>query len=123
MSGVGGGGRPGNPAFRPAPDAPGPNAMTDAATMQTPWALGPFSPPVRVLDERPEVTFACPVSGRTVAWAAKDAFNPGAVVHDGRVCLLVRAEDDVGRYAGVSRIGLATSSDGRTFTLEPEPVI
>src|SRR6185312_5250126 len=37
--------------------------------------------------------------------------------------LLVRAEDAVGRYAGVSRIGLATSSDGRTFELEPEPVI
>ena len=87
------------------------------------WALGPFSPPVRILEDRPSVTFTCPVSGETVAWAEKDVFNPGAVVHDGRMCLLIRAEDSVGRYAGTSRIGLATSADGRAFTLESEPVI
>ena len=79
------------------------------------WAIGPFTRPVRMLEARPEVTFRCPVSGKDVAWAAKDLFNPGAVVHDGRVCLLVRAEDHVGRYAGTSRIGLATSADGRQF--------
>jgi predicted GH43/DUF377 family glycosyl hydrolase len=87
------------------------------------WMLGPFSPPRRILAQRPPVTFDCPVLGEPVAWAAKDVFNPGAVVHDGRVCLLVRAEDGVGRYAGTSRIGLATSADGRSFELEPEPVI
>lgn len=87
------------------------------------WALGPFSPPQRVLETPPAVTFDCPVLRRPVAWASKDVFNPGAVVHDGRVCLLVRAEDDVGRYAGTSRIGLATSVDGLGFELEPDPVI
>lgn len=87
------------------------------------WSIGPFSPPVRVLDDRPEVTFVCPVTQTSVAWAAKDIFNPAAVVRDGRICLLVRGEDAVGRYAGVSRIGLATSDDGHTFTLEPEPVL
>lgn len=96
--------------------------MTDEATLPS-WALGPFSRPQRVLEDRPDVRFTCPVSGQDVYWAAKDAFNPGAVVHDGRVCLLVRAEDAVGRYAGVSRIGLATSLDGVNFELEPEPVI
>jgi predicted GH43/DUF377 family glycosyl hydrolase len=39
----------------------------------------------------------------------------GAVVHDGRVCLLVRAKDHRARYAGTSRIGLATSDDGLHF--------
>ncbi|HEX4199091.1 MAG TPA: glycoside hydrolase family 130 protein [Caulobacteraceae bacterium] len=99
--------------------------MTDDASLETlpAWALGPFSPPERVLDQRPAVSFTCPVSGEAVAWAAKDLFNPAAVVHDGRVCLLVRGEDEVGRYAGVSRIGLATSADGINFELEPEPVI
>ncbi len=99
--------------------------MTDdgAAEALPDWALGPFSTPRRVLENRPSVSFTCPVSGDRIAWAAKDAFNPGAVVHDGRICLLVRAEDDVGRYAGVSRIGLATSADGRNFELEPEPVL
>ncbi len=87
------------------------------------WALGPFTTPGRILEARPDVKFTCPVSGAEVAWAAKDAFNAGAVVHDGRICLLVRAEDKVGRYAGVSRIGLATSADGVNFELEPEPVL
>jgi predicted GH43/DUF377 family glycosyl hydrolase len=95
--------------------------MTDVA--QPDWRLGPFSSPVRILDDRAGVTFECPVSRRQVAWAAKDVFNPGAVVHDGKICLLVRAEDDVGRYAGTSRIGLATSADGMRFDLEPEPVL
>jgi predicted GH43/DUF377 family glycosyl hydrolase len=87
------------------------------------WTLGPFSPPSRILEPRPAVAFDCPIRGESVAWASKDAFNPGAVVHDGKVCLLVRAEDHFGRYAGTSRIGLATSADGRHFELEPEPVI
>lgn len=87
------------------------------------WSIGPFSDPARVLADRPEVTFHCPVTQTQVAWAAKDAFNPGAVVRDGKVCLLVRGEDKVGRYAGVSRIGLATSADGYNFELQPEPVL
>lgn len=94
-----------------------------AASAQPDWALGPFSPPRRILDQRPNVMFDCPVSREQVAWAAKDLFNPGAVVHEGRVCLLLRAEDHEGRYAGVSRIGLATSADGFDFALDPEPVL
>ncbi len=87
------------------------------------WALGPFTAPQRVLEERGDVAFSCPLSAGPIAWAAKDAFNPGAVVHDGRICLLVRGEDHVGRYAGTSRIGLATSADGYHFELDPEPVL
>jgi predicted GH43/DUF377 family glycosyl hydrolase len=99
--------------------------MPDTAAADTlpDWALGPFSRPVRVLEDAPAVTTRCGVTGDEVAWAAKDLFNPAAVVHDGKVCLLVRGEDTVGRYAGVSRIGLATSDDGLVFTLEPDPVI
>ena len=72
---------------------------------------------------RLSVSFTCPGVELRVAWASKDVFNPGAVIHDGKVCLLVRAEDHVGRYAGISRIGLATSADGRHFELDPEPVL
>jgi predicted GH43/DUF377 family glycosyl hydrolase len=79
--------------------------------------------PGAILGPDPSLTFHCPVAGAEVAWAAKDVFNPGAVVRDGRVHLLVRAEDEVGRYAGTSRLGLATSDDGVHFTLEPEPVL
>lgn len=87
------------------------------------WAIGPFTQPRRIAADWSDVTFDCPLARTAIAWAAKDAFNPGAVVHDGRVCLLVRGEDRVGRYAGTSRIGLATSTDGYTFELEPEPVL
>jgi predicted GH43/DUF377 family glycosyl hydrolase len=87
------------------------------------WELGPFERRGLVTGAVPEVTFRCPVSGEQVRWAAKDVFNPGAVVRDGRVHLLVRAEDAVGRYAGTSRIGLAVSDDGAHFAFEPEPVL
>lgn len=88
------------------------------------WSLGPFERhPGAVLGPTPELSFRCPVTGDPVAWAAKDVFNPGAVVHDGRVHLLVRCEDEVGPIAGVSRIGLASSDDGLAFELQPEPVL
>ena len=88
------------------------------------WGIGPFelsSGPLLQAD--PSLSFRCPVTGDQVAWAAKDVFNPGAVVRDGQVCLLVRAEDEVGPYAGTSRLGLATSADGLDLTLEPTPVL
>jgi hypothetical protein len=44
------------------------------------WALGPFTRPERLLEARPDLTFDCPVSGREVAWAAKDAEEPTAVI-------------------------------------------
>jgi predicted GH43/DUF377 family glycosyl hydrolase len=86
--------------------------------------LGPYArQPGPILAADPSLTFDCPVAGRRIAWAAKDVFNPGAVVRDGKVHLLVRAEDTVGPYAGTSRIGLATSADGLTFALHPHPVL
>ena len=96
---------------------------TTTTTAGEGWQLGPFRRRGTVLRDVPEATFRCPVSGRTVAWAAKDVFNPGAVVHDGQVHLLVRAEDTIGRYHGTSRLGLAVSDDGLAFELEPEPVL
>ncbi len=96
---------------------------TTSATSDA-WEIGPFErqPGVAVSSDA-ALTFHCPVTDRDVAWAAKDVFNPGAVVRDGRVHLLVRAEDREGRYAGVSRIGLAVSDDGLSFDLDPEPVL
>ena len=90
------------------------------------WTLGPFE---RVdsanpcLSPRTETTFYCPVRKAPVRWEEKDVFNPAAVARNGRVYLLYRAEDTVGRYAGTSRIGLAESADGLTFLRRPEPVL
>jgi predicted GH43/DUF377 family glycosyl hydrolase len=86
--------------------------------------LGPFvRHPAPVLGPRPEAVFHCPVRNAAVRWEEKDVFNPAAVVREGKVHLLYRAEDGVGRFAGTSRIGLATSADGVAFERRPEPVL
>ena len=87
------------------------------------WPIGPFAEGGEILGPHPELTFECPASGRSVAWAAKDVFNPAAIVRNGTMHLLVRAEDHIGPFAGTSRIGLAVSSDGVEFSLHPEPVL
>jgi beta-1,2-mannosidase len=88
------------------------------------WQLGPFTRhPGPVLVPDPSHEFRCPVSHEVVRWAAKDLFNPGAVVFEGRVHLLVRGEDHRRSGQGTSRIGLAVSDDGIDFALEPEPVL
>jgi beta-1,2-mannosidase len=92
-------------------------------SLPDPWQLGPFTGGVEILRRQPGARFACPLLRSSVAWAAKDVFNPAAVVHEGKVCLLFRGEDEVGPYSGTSRIGLATSDDGIHFTVEPAPVL
>jgi len=67
--------------------------------------------------------FLCPVTNDSVAWEIKDVFNPAAVVKDGKVWLLYRAEDSIGRFNGTSRIGLAVSSDGFNFQRRSAPVL
>ena len=93
-------------------------------TLSTSWALGPFERHTgTLLGPQPDLHLSCPLAGHEVAWAAKDVFNPAAVVHDGKVHLLFRVEDHEGPYAGTSRIGLAVSDDGTTFAVEPDPVL
>jgi hypothetical protein len=60
-----------------------------------------------VLTPRAEAEFFCPVRKAVVKWEEKDVFNPAAVVRGGKVYLLYRAEDKVGKFAGTSRIGCA----------------
>jgi hypothetical protein len=71
--------------------------------------LGPFvrSAANPILGPDRASTFECPVRGAAVRWQEKDVLDPAAVVRDGKVHLLFRAEDSLGRLAGTSRIGLA----------------
>jgi predicted GH43/DUF377 family glycosyl hydrolase len=92
-----------------------------------PWQLGPFTRPVDAPILTPDSTaaFRDPISGKQVHWEANATFNPAAIVRDGKVYLLYRAEDDTGLQAiggHTSRLGLAWSSDGIHFTRAPEPV-
>ncbi len=89
------------------------------------WQLGPFVKQDNanpILGPLETTSFFCPVRQDTVFWEAKDVFNPTALVRDGMVYMLYRAEDKVGKYAGTSRIGLATSTDGVNFSREPLPI-
>ncbi len=90
------------------------------------WAVGPFTKMDQpVLEPNPGATFHCPVSGKTVHWESQNVYNPAAVVKDGQVWLLYRADDEPRSegWGRTCRIGLAVSEDGRHFRRFPEPVI
>ena len=84
------------------------------------WMIGPFERPVGInpIITPQDTTFNCPLTGKPIPWENGDTFNPGAIVKDGNICILYRAEDQSGQGIGqrTSRIGLATSPDGLTIT-------
>ena len=92
----------------------------------TDWQLGTWTrlsndPVIRPGD----ATFLDPLTGHQVSWEKLHTFNPAAIVRNGRVCVLYRAEDDTGKMGlgnHTSRIGLAESDDGIHFNRLPEPV-
>ena len=89
------------------------------------WQWKPFTKidsvnPVMTPD--PAATFYCPIRKELVHWEEKDVFNPAAVVRNGQIQMIYRAEDVVGKYAGTSRLGLALSSDGFNFERMEKPV-
>jgi len=89
------------------------------------WMMSPFEKQNLVnpvLEPLNTTEFLCPIRGNNVSWEAKDIFNPTALVRDGKIHLLYRAEDVVGEFLGTSRIGLATSEDGINFIRETEPI-
>ncbi|HXM42060.1 MAG TPA: glycoside hydrolase family 130 protein [Bryobacteraceae bacterium] len=52
-------------------------------------------------------------------WMVAGAFNPAAIVRDGKTILFFRARD----ARGTSRIGYAESADGLHFKIDPQPVL
>ncbi|MDI9867200.1 glycoside hydrolase family 130 protein [Flectobacillus sp. DC10W] len=98
-----------------------PLSLSDVANWQ-------FSPFTKVDAVNPVLTpsnkqvFTCPILKKEVKWEEKDVFNPAAVVRDGKVYLVYRAEDKIGKFAGTSRLGLAISSDGLHFKKEAKPI-
>jgi predicted GH43/DUF377 family glycosyl hydrolase len=91
------------------------------------WVIGPWSraSDAPVITPRPDSVFGDPVSGKPVHWEALHTFNPAAVVRDGKVYVLYRAEDNSGEMKigmHVSRLGLAVSEDGVHFERSTTPV-
>ena len=102
-----------------------PNFLLAQRTPEKPWMLGPFQKKNThnpILAAKASTTFFCPVRQEMVRWEEKDVFNPAVVVRNGKVYMLYRAEDTVGKFAGTSRLGLAVASDGIHFTRRPTPV-
>jgi predicted GH43/DUF377 family glycosyl hydrolase len=59
------------------------------------------------------------ISPQGNGWESAGTFNPAAVVRDGKIVMLYRAQDK----QGTSRIGYAESADGIHFTRRDEPVL
>ena len=92
------------------------------------WMLGPF---VRAAQGEPMIapdakaTFMDPILKKPVQWEALHTFNPAAIVREGKIVVLYRAEDNTGLMeigGHTSRLGMATSTDGVHFERRPEPV-
>jgi len=106
-------------------------AVAIALGAQTPanWGLGRF---VRPADGNPIIAplassvLSCPMRKAPVHWEGLHTFNPAAVVRNGKVYVIYRAEDDSGEMQigmHTSRLGLAESDDGLHFTRRPLPVL
>ena len=107
--------------------APARRSTTASAKTDTEaWEIGPFVKHKEpVLGPTPDSRFRCPVRGTEIRWEEQNVYNPAAVVRDGKVYLLYRADDkspDLG-WGRTCRIGLAHSEDGIHFTRRPEPVL
>lgn len=91
--------------------------------------LGPFTRPAyvgAVIQPDRGTTFLCPIRKTPVYWEALHTFNPSAIVRNGKIYVLYRAEDNTGEMdigMHTSRIGLAESEDGIHFERRSSPVL
>jgi beta-1,2-mannosidase len=97
------------------------------ALCQQSWTIGPFQRPVTmpVITPNAQSVFHDPLRQQPVHWEASNTFNPAAIVRNGKIYVLYRAEDDTGpKVIGMhtSRLGLASSDDGVHFVRNAEPV-
>jgi len=72
-----------------------------------------------ILNPSKKMEFTDPITGAKIQWEERNVLNPTAVVRDGKVYLMYRAQD----LNGTSRIGMAVSKDGLHFKKMPAPVL
>jgi predicted GH43/DUF377 family glycosyl hydrolase len=92
------------------------------------WQLGPFrrSGDEPVIRPGSSAVFDDPMRNGPIHWMAAHTFNPASVVRHERMIVLFRAEDDpnealIGYHT--SRLGYASSADGKHFSIRPAPVL
>ena len=104
-------------------------ALCEVRAQTAPWMIGPFIKPTGVnpiIAPSAAATVRSVMNDSMVAWEGFATFNPAAVVRDGKVYVLYRAEDATGDTTiggHTSRLGLAESTDGLHFTRRSEPVL
>lgn len=93
------------------------------------WVIGPFTRPTTgpVIEPNKFYYFTDPVTNLRTNWEELHTFNPAATIApDGKVAVVFRAEDASGKDQigqHVSRLGLATSTDGLQFATSGAPVL
>lgn len=103
-------------------------AVAGHAQTAAQWEIGPFLRPANgnpMIAPSKESTFSDPILKAPAHWEALHTFNPAAIVREGKVFVLYRAEDDSGAMeigGHTSRLGLAESADGIHFTRRDAPV-
>lgn len=103
-------------------------SVSDNSNILPEWAFGGFIRPDGVnplIEPNPAMKFFCPMQKDSIGWEESDTFNPAAVIKDGKIYVLYRAEDNSATGIGkrTSRIGLAESTDGITMQLRNTPVL
>ncbi len=92
------------------------------------WMMGPFLRPENakpIISPTDKTSFQDPMSGRNVKWESMATFNPAAIVKDGKIHILYRAEEKLGEKeigGHTSRLGLAVTEDGKTYSRLSEPI-
>lgn len=94
---------------------------------QLKWSDKPFTKVAEnpIMGADSSFLFFCPVQKKEVMWQRADVFNPAAIVRNGKMYMLYRAEDNPKAILGgrTSRIGLAVSEDGIHFKKFDKPVL
>ena len=72
-----------------------------------------------ILEPSSDQILFCPLSKKEIKWEERNVLNPSAVVKDGNVYLIYRAQDN----EMTSRLGLAVSIDGLHFKKQASPVL
>ncbi len=71
-----------------------------------------------ILEPSSDLIFSCPISKKNIAWEERNVLNPSAIVKDGKVHMIYRAQDN----EMTSRLGLAISEDGLHFKKQEAPI-
>lgn len=97
-------------------------------TQSETWQLGPIErqkDAQPIIEPREDTRWLDPMTQKEVRWESMATFNPAAIVKDDTLFVLYRAEEKLGEKeigGHTSRLGLAFSTDGKTYQRLPYPI-